>query len=107
MTDLASFFFPNGIPENIKDYGIIMPIHIRTELVEMQDQIGNNRHRVSPVELVDGNFAINADVLTETNQGGLWSNISWITEEQLSECSLVPWNDVLELLPKPDLEEFE
>jgi hypothetical protein len=93
MTD----FFTNP-PANLRDFGLVMTAATRAALIKKQDDAGITLHRVSPVALTDGRFALNADVLSEAHPGGLFI-APLIADADAAE--VLPWPDVLALLPAP------
>jgi hypothetical protein len=101
----VSILFPDSLPDNLRDYGIVMPDELRDILIEYQQSIGAYRHFVSPVLLADGRYAINADILTETHERGIFKDVGWITEEMLSQCVVIPWDRLIRLLPPSDGDE--
>lgn len=100
---IAETLFPNGIPDDLTAYGLVMPVAVRDSLVAKQDAL-NLQHRVSPVALTDGRYALNADVLTEAHPDGLFNRIDQIDSDNLAQVITMPWDEVLALLPEPDSE---
>jgi hypothetical protein len=76
-----------------------MPQAVRDSLMAKQDEHNINRHRVNPVALTDGRWALNADVLTEAHQNGLFAHVDLIDPDALAQVVAEPWADVLALLP--------
>jgi len=101
----VSILFPNGLPDNLSEHGIVMPAELRDVLMQYQHSIGAHRHFVSPVLLSDGRYGINADILTETHESGIFKDVGWITEEMLSQCVVIPWDRLIRLLPPSDGDE--
>jgi hypothetical protein len=85
-------------PANLRDFGLVMTADACAALVKAQDDAGITRHRVAPVALVDGRYAVNADVLSEAHPGGLFI-APLIADADAAE--VLPWPDVLALLPAP------
>lgn len=101
---IVDVLFPSGLPANIADFGIIMSAEQAAELVRRQDAAQLHRLRVAPVALTDGRFAVRADVLTEAGAGGLFAGHELVVEEDLAGIVIVPWAEVLALLPVAELE---
>lgn len=102
---IAEILFPEGVPADLKTYGLVMPASVRDSLVAKQDALGL-KHRVNPVALTDGRYALNADVLTEARTDGLFNHIDQIDPDNLAQVTTMPWADVLALLPQPDPEDM-
>ena len=101
----TSKLFPNGLPADLRAYGIVMPAELREALMQYQQQIGAHRNFVSPVALTDGRYAINCDILSETHPSGIFPDVAWITDDMLEACVVMPWGDVVALLPVSEDEE--
>ena len=95
--------FPDGLPADLKAYGIVMPAELRDALMQYQHQIGAHRHFVSPVKLKDERYAINCDVLSETHEAGIFRDVAWITDEMLAACEVIPWPEVVEMIFLPEM----
>ena len=102
---VADALFPSGVPADLREWGLVMPQAVRDSLVAKQDALGL-KHRVAPVALTDGRWALNADVLTEAHSSGLFSHVDQIEADNLSQVVVEPWADVLALLPVPNDEEL-
>ena len=102
---IADALFPNGVPADLRQYGLVMPAAVRNSLVTKQESL-NLQHRVNPVALTDGSYALNADVLTEARTDGLFNHIDQIDPDNLAHVVTMPWADVLALMPEPDPEMF-
>ena len=102
---IVEVLFSEGVPDYLREYGLVMPAAVRDSLVAKQDAL-NLQHRVAPVALTDGRYALNADVLTEAHTDGLFNHIDQIDPDNLAQVVTMPWADVLVLLPEPDPMEF-
>ena len=102
---ISEILFPEGVPENLKAWAIVLPDALRTELIQMQDALGAARNRANPVPLTDGRWMLCADILEEARPGGLLPEIGWITPEQVAQCVVMPWSEALALLPPPPEDE--
>jgi hypothetical protein len=100
--NLIDFFFPDGAPDDLKAFGLVMPEAVRDSLIAVQDAAGNPRHRLSPVALTDGRWALNADVLTEARPDGLFGPVTALNPDNVALVQVLPWDDVLTLLPQPE-----
>lgn len=102
---IAEVLFPEGVPDDLRQYGLVMPKTVRDSLVDKQDAL-NLQHRVNPVALADGRYALNADVLTEAKTDGLFNHIDQIDPDNLAQVVTMPLAAVFALLPEPDPEMF-
>ena len=98
--NLIGHFFPEGAPADLRDYGLVMPEAVRDSLIAVQDDHGNPRHRLAPVALTDGRYALSCDVLTEAREDGLFGPVTALDPANIAQCVTMPWPDVLALLPK-------
>jgi hypothetical protein len=90
--------FPDGIPADLREWGLVMPQIVRDSLIARQDAHGNPLHRLAPVPLTDGRWALNADVLTEAHEGGLFGPASVLDPQAVALVEVLPWDQVLTLL---------
>lgn len=100
---MIEILFPDGVPDNLKAYGLVMPEAVRSSLILLQNEHGSARHRLSPVALTDGRWALNADILTEVYPSGLFGDANLINEDKVRLVQVLPWADVEALLPVSDL----
>lgn len=98
---IVNDLFPDGLPADLKAWGIVMPQAARDTLVALHDAQGWHLHRVTPVPLTDGRWSLSADVLSEAHPSGLFSGIALITPEMLNGVEILPWSEILTLLPTP------
>jgi hypothetical protein len=101
---LIDVFFPDGAPDDLREYGLVMPEAVRNSLIQKQDEANITRHRVSPVALTNGDWALNADVLSEAHEGGLFCHVELLDPENIAQVQVMPWADVLDMLPEPEIE---
>lgn len=99
---MIELFFSNGLPDDLKAYGLVMPEAVRDSLIQKQDEHGNPRHRLSPVQLTDGRWALSADVLAEATPSGIFGSVEFLDEQNIAQVEVTPWPNVLALLPQPD-----
>jgi len=100
---IATTLFPEGVPSDLRQYGLVMPQSVRDSLIAKQDAL-DLQHRVNPIVLTDGRWALNADVLTEAHEGGLFCHVDQIDPDNLAQVTVEPWGDLLALLPEPESE---
>jgi hypothetical protein len=101
--NLIQTFFPT--PVDLKQYGLVMSADVRDSLVSKQDAANITQHRIAPVALEDGRYAVNADVLTESHATGIFNGVNLFNEDAVAEIQVMLWSDILDLLPKQqDLE---
>jgi len=102
MMDVLGYFFPDGLPDDLKQYGLAMPEAVRDSLIAKQDAAKITLHRVQPVALINGQWALNADVLSEAHPNGLFNRVELLDAGNVAQVAAMPWADVLALLPQPD-----
>jgi hypothetical protein len=101
--NLIQTFFPT--PVDLKQYGLVMLANVRDSLVAKQDAANITQHRIAPVALEDGRYAVNADVLTEAHATGLFNGVNLFDSDAVDEIEILSWSAILDLLPKQqDLE---
>jgi hypothetical protein len=101
---LITIFFPDGAPDDLKQWGLVMPEVVRNSLIQKQDEANITLHRVNPVALTNGQWALNADVLSEAHEGGLFCHVELLDETNIAQVQVMPWADVLDMLPEPEIE---
>lgn len=98
---ITETLFPAGTPNDLHTYGLVMPQAVRDSLVYKQKVLGL-QHQVAPVALTDGRWALNARVLTEARPDGRFNHIDQIDPDNLAQVVVIPWGDVLSLLPEAE-----
>lgn len=98
----AAALFPDGLPADLRAWGLVMPGPVRDSLIAKQDAAGLHSHRVAPVALSDGRWAVCADVLTEAHEAGLFSRVDLLDPAAVALVEVIPWPEVLALLPVAD-----
>ena len=102
---LISALFPDGAPDDFKDFGLLMPLTAVQAMQAAQDVVGSARHKVKPVPTTDGRWLVSADILPELEPGGLFEEaLPHFDLSALSGVEALPWADALALLPVPDVE---
>jgi hypothetical protein len=97
---LSELIGPNRtLPANFdaKAYGLIFDATINAALLAAQPD--GSLNRISPVQLIDGNWASSADVLTEATSGIFAPIFSQLSTELAAQVKVVNWDTVLALLP--------
>jgi len=100
--NLVDVFFPEGPPDDLRQWGLVMPEAVRGTLILKQDTANLHLHRVNPVALTNGQWALNADVLSEAHEGGLFCHVELLDPDNIAQVQVTPWADVLDMLPEPD-----
>jgi hypothetical protein len=88
-----------------KTYGLVFDEAIYAALLNVQAT--DARHRITPIQLTDGTWATNADVLTEATDGVFEPIFSQLPTELAAQVTVVNWADALALLPEPEPLLFE
>jgi hypothetical protein len=104
--NLVDVFFPEGPPDDLRQWGLVMPQSVRDSLIQKQDEANITLHRVNPVALTNGDWALNADVLSEAREGGLFCHVELLNPDNIAQVQVMPWADVLALLPEPEIDDF-
>jgi hypothetical protein len=82
-----------------KDLALVFSPELAEQLAAVQSQYGNPRHVASPVDLVDGRKMLCADLLTEINEGGLYSSgFSHLPKELFHFVDVIPMSEIIPLL---------
>jgi hypothetical protein len=98
LVDLLS----EGIPtyETAKQFALVFGQEPYLALQATGAQHPNSQHRVSARQLTDGRWMLNADLLTEIGNGGLYSEGFGSLDPALFELvEVFPIQDALALLP--------
>ena len=85
---------------NAPGHGLVFSEGVRDAIIAATPD--NSPHRIAPVATTDGRYACCADVLTEALTGILvpiFSNIDW---GLAAFVDVLPWSDVVALLPVPE-----
>jgi hypothetical protein len=89
--------------EAAKDLALVFSPELAAQLAAVQAEHGNPRHVASPVELVDGQLMLCADLLTEVGPGGIYSGgFAHLPAELFPSVEVLPMSAVLPLLPQPE-----
>jgi len=99
---VMDILFPDGVPADLREYGLVMPQAVRDSLIAKQDAANITLHRVQPVALINGQWALNADVLSEAHPNGLFNRVELLDAGNVAQVVTMPWSDVLALLPQSD-----
>jgi hypothetical protein len=85
---------------NAPGHGLVFSEGIRDAIIAATPD--GSPHRIAPVATTDGRYACCADVLTEATSGlycSIFSNIDW---GLAAFVDVLPWVDVVALLPVPE-----
>lgn len=58
-------------------------------------------HRIGPIALTDGRYAVSCDVVTEINGGILTPHFQSLDQSKLALVEVLPHSEVEPLIPKP------
>lgn len=85
-----------------KRHALVFASDMAQRLVQVQNEIGDQRYRLEPQLLTDGRYACNADLLTECVPGGfLYAAFARLDASRFDEIHVVPIEEVLALMPQP------
>jgi hypothetical protein len=85
--------------EGTKDLALVFSSELAAQLAAVQSEHGNPRHVASPVDLIDGRKMLCADLLTEINEGGLYSSgFSHLPKELFHFVDVIPMSEIIPLL---------
>ena len=105
--ELVASLFPNGEPENYKNHALILDLAAVDAMEAAQEQVGSKRHKVRPVETIDGRYLISADIIPELAAGRIFEPaMAYFDGSALSGVEVMSWADGVALLPEPDLEDI-
>jgi hypothetical protein len=87
--------------EQAREYGLVFSAPLAERLAELHHKYGSPNCVPVASRLVDGRFALCADVLTEIGPGGLLAAM-WAAADKavlLASVDVLPWHEVTALLP--------
>ena len=85
--------------EDARSKGLVFPTEYKDSLLAKQKELDTS-FKISPVELSDGRWAINCDTFTEIQHGVYQELFGRLDTSKLNSSEIIPWEDVLALLPK-------
>ena len=89
--------------ESAKELAIVLTPEQAATLGAIQQQYGNPRHVAAPIPLTDGRFMLCADLLTETDPGGLYAQgFAHLPAELFPQVAIIPMADAIALIPQPE-----
>ena len=102
MTKLSDILIDGRLPAdfNAPGHGLVFSEGVRDAIIAATPD--NSPHRIAPVATTDNRYACCADVLTEATSGlyrSIFSNIDW---GLAAFVDVLPWTDVVALLPVPE-----
>jgi len=82
-------------------YALVFPAALADRLLEVQEEVGDQRYHLIPAPTVDGRFLCRAELLTECVSGFLAPAFARLNAANFDQIEVVAWADALALLP-PD-----
>ena len=100
---LIAALFPDGPPDDYKDYALILDADALQAMQAAQDVVGSDKHKVQPVATINGRWLTSADILGELATGGIFAAaMEHFDGSKLGGVEVLPWSDGVALLPVPD-----
>jgi hypothetical protein len=82
-------------------HALVLSAELANRVLEVQDELGDNRYRLEPIALANGTYWIGADLLTECLPGGfLHAAFSLLDTARFDEIEVFSMADALALLPE-------
>jgi hypothetical protein len=95
MTDLPPL-------ESLREYVLVFSAELCQRLVNVQAWYGDPRHVPCPVQIADGRWMHNADILSECLPGGLFfAGFSHLDPAGFTGVEVVPLGSVVPTSPQP------
>jgi len=86
-------------------YALVFPAALAARLLEVQEEVGDQRYYLIPAPTVDGRFLCRAELLTECVTGFLAPAFARLNAVNFNQIEVVAWADAVELLlPDPPIE---
>lgn len=86
-----------------RDHALVFLQDIADRVLRVQDEVADQRYRLTPTRLVDGRYMVGADLLTECAPGGfLYAVFSRLDASRFGEIQVVPMAEALALMPPVD-----
>lgn len=86
--------------DKAKQYALVFGEEVYLALCETQKKFVHTKHKVSPVQLSDGKWALCADLLLEIEQGGLYhEGFASLPVNLFDKVEVNLWKDIVKLLP--------
>jgi hypothetical protein len=97
--NLQELIIQNKSYEELKDLALVFNDSLKN-ILEATQETFNSQHKASPVELTDGRFMLCADLLTEIQPGGLYSQGFGLLDADLfSQVEVISMEEAKTLLP--------
>jgi hypothetical protein len=97
--NLQELIIQNKSYEELKDLALVFNDSLKN-ILEATQETFNSQHKASPVELTDGRFMLCADLLTEIQSGGLYSQGFGLLDTDLfSQVEVISMEEAKTLLP--------
>jgi hypothetical protein len=97
--NLQELILQNKSYEELKDLALVFNGSLKN-ILEATQETFNSQHKASPVSLIDGRFMLCADLLTEIQPGGLYSQGFGLLDTDLfSQVEVISMEEASALLP--------
>jgi hypothetical protein len=97
--NLQELILQNKSYEELKDLALVFNSSLK-EILEATQETFNSQHKASPVELTNGKFMLCADLLTEIQTGGLYSQGFGLLDNNLfAQVEVISMEEASALLP--------
>ena len=97
--NLQELIIQNKSYEELKNLALVFNSSLK-EILESTQETFNSQHKASPVELTDGRFMLCADLLTEIQTGGLYSQGFGLLDNDLfAQVEIISMEEASALLP--------
>jgi len=97
--NLQELIIKNKSYEELKNLALVFKSSLK-EILESTQETFNNQHKASPVELTDGKFMLCADLLTEIQLGGLYSQGFGLLDNDLfAQVEVISMEEASAFLP--------
>ncbi len=97
--NLQELIIQNKSYEELKNLALVFNSSLK-EILEATQETFNSQHKASPVELTDGRFMLCADLLTEIQSGGLYSQGFGLLDTDLfAKVEVISMEKASNLLP--------
>jgi hypothetical protein len=97
--NLQELITQNKSYEELKDLALVFNSSLK-EILEATQETFNSQHKASPVELTNGKFMLCADLLTEIQTGGLYSQGFGLLDNNLfAQVEVISMEEASALLP--------
>ena len=97
--NLLELLQQNKTYSELKDLALVFNSNLKS-ILETNQASFESKHKVSPVELTDGNFMLCADLLTEIGNNGLYAQgFGLLNQDLFSQVNVISMEEATALLP--------